>query len=247
LQRIVLARYFVIWRVRSPHSDPHYCWIGAASFGRWVQTDTLFESTMKKVTQIDFGDDAIAEDAKRALVEGEGHEQALTQYIRDLSVVLSLIAELIDLRTTPSDNSEKQHTAQPEGEDWEGTLDQLKVALGMRSTGLTKSYLTDAADVLMRLSKSVDPTNTSRGWRLKFARVGRGRRPDPNKMFRDSALAMKVRFATAEYGKQEAAIAKIREDGDSSKRQTSTKPRRAAHSRATTFRALKGNKPTRKK
>ena len=202
---------------------------------------------MKKAKQFDFGDDATAFEAKRALAEGVGHEQALTQYIKDLSVGLSLIAESINLRTTTSANSAKQQTAQPEPEDWEGTPDQLEVAVRTGSTGLVSSYLIDAADILMRLSKSVDPTNTSRGWRLKFAQVGRGRRPDPNKMFRESALAMQVRFARSKYGKQDAAIAKIIEDGDSSKRQTSTKKRRAPPSRATIFRALKGSKPSRKK
>ena len=202
---------------------------------------------MKKATQFDFGDDATAEDAKRALVEGSGHEQALTQYIRDLGEGLSLIAQSINLRTASSANSEKQRTAQPEQEDWEGSLDQLRVAVRLRSTGLVESYLRDAADVLMRLSKSVDPTNTSRGWRLKFARAGRGRRPNTNKMFQESALAMKVRFATAKYGKQDAAIAKIKEDGNRSQ-QANPKKRHPPVSRATIFRALKGNRrPSRKK
>ena len=44
----------------------------------------------KRALAFDFGDDATAADAKRALVEGSGHEQALTQYLRDLSVGLSL-------------------------------------------------------------------------------------------------------------------------------------------------------------
>ena len=60
---------------------------------------------------------------------------------------------------------------------------------------------------------------------MKFVRTGRGRRADPNKMLRDSAIRMELRLATRKAGgKQEAAIADLKAKGIS---------------RATVFRAKK--------
>ena len=52
----------------------------------------------------------------------------------------------------------------------------------------------------MRLSKSIDPPNTTKSWRLKFAREGRGRRPNPNKRFQDQKLALLVRVIASWLG-----------------------------------------------
>ena len=98
--------------------------------------------------------------------------------------------------------------------DWEGTLDQVKAAIETGSLTLIGSYLRDAADVYRQVGDALDPPSESKGWRLKFVGTGPGRRADPHKILRDSAIRMELRFATRKAGgKQEAAIADLQAKG----------------------------------
>jgi len=188
----------------------------------------------KSVRATAFPEEADPFNAKRALQEGD--ECGVGYFARDHAEALSLLADLFD----PPEGTARQLEFVPRGRrrpkpneaasrdqvsDWEGTLDQVKAAIASRSLTPIGWYLRDAADVYRRVGDALDPPSGSRGRRLKFVGTGPGRRADPNKMLRDSAIRMELLVATREAGgKQDSAIEDLKGKGIS---------------RATAFRAKK--------
>jgi len=177
----------------------------------------------KSVRATSFPEEADPFHAKRALQEGD--ECGVGYFARDHAEALSLLADLFD----PPEGTARQLEFVPRGRrrpkpneaasrdqvsDWEGTLDQVKAAIESRSLTPIGWYLRDAADVYRRVGDALDPPSGSRGRRLKFVGTGPGRRADPNKMLRDSAIRMELRLATRKArGKQEAAIHDLKAKG----------------------------------
>jgi hypothetical protein len=177
----------------------------------------------KSVRATSFPEEADPFNAKRALQEGD--ERGVGYFARDHAEAMSHLADLFD----PPEGTARQLEFVPRGRrrpkpneaasrdedsDWEGTLLQVKAAIETGSLTLIGSYLRDAADVYRRVGDALDPPSRSQGWQLKFVRQGRGRRADPHKLLRDSAIRMELRFATRKAGgKQEAAIAELEAKG----------------------------------
>ena len=171
-----------------------------------------------------------------------GEELPLAYFVRDLTEAVVILAELFDPRTGAGRQRQfvprPPHARVPKKvsvtaiEEWESTLPQVKDAIQLRSSAPIGWYLRDVGNVLGLLEIALDPPAGARGWRLKFVRKGRGRRPDPKRFRRDSAIATEVLFATLASGKQEAEIAEVQ----------------AKHgiSRSTFFRAKKKNNKARK-
>ncbi len=177
----------------------------------------------KSVRATSFPEEAGPFPAKEALRHGD--ERGVGYFARDHAEALSLLADLFDppertarqlefvsrRRRRPKPNEAAGHDQDSE---WEGTLVQVKAAIETGSLTLVGSYLRDAADVYRRVADALDPPSGSRGWCLEFVRKGRGRRDDPNKVFRDLAITTELRFATRKArGKQEAAIADLKAEG----------------------------------
>jgi hypothetical protein len=177
----------------------------------------------KSVRATSFPEEADPFNAKRALQEGDEH--GVGYFARDHAEALSLLADLFDppqgtarklefvshrrQRPAPDDAASRD-----EDSEWEGTLDQVKAAIECGSLTLIGSYLRDAADVYRQVGDALDPPSGSRGWSLEFVRKGRGRRDDPNKVFRDLAITTELRFATRKArGKQDAAIEDLKGKG----------------------------------
>lgn len=174
-----------------------------------------------------------AMDALRA-----GEALPLGYFVRDLAQAVGILADLLDppngatprLQFVPPGprTAVEKRAPDPEIEaEWESTLAQLEEAIQLGSAAPVGCYLRDVRDVLGLLATALDPPASSRGWRLEFGRKGRGRRPDPKKFRRDSAIATEVLFATRATGKQEAEIAELQA--------------KRGISRATFFRAKKKN------
>lgn len=137
-----------------------------------------------------------------------------------------MIAELFDggdegkprctLHTAPET---KQETARKAGtspasteEDWEGDLEQLNAALTSGHAEPIGWYLRDAAEILGRSARALSPDQTSRGWRLKFCRQGRGRRSDRfERMIMETGIRAAMAFAKARGIKQESVVAELEE------------------------------------
>jgi hypothetical protein len=184
--------------------------------------------------------------AKDAFRQGEGHEPILGQYTRDLAEALTLIANLLDPKGRPkrgprikfvdqddrSLSAKKKRASQAIDEDWEGNLLQLQEAIERRSARAIGWYLRDSADVLRIVGARLNPPAKYKGWQLALVRKGRGRRTDPDKLRKESAIAHDLMTRTWSMGKQEAAVVEV-EDA-------------RKISRATVFRA-KGSRSTPKK
>jgi hypothetical protein len=177
----------------------------------------------KSVRATSFPEEADPFNAKQALQEGD--ECGVGYFARDHAEALSLLADVFD----PPKGTARQVEFVPRGRrrpkpieaarrdqasDWEGTLDQVKAAIETESLTLIGWYLRDAADVYRRAGDALDPPSGSRGRRLKFVGTGPGRRADPNKILRDSAIRMELRSAMPKArGKQEAAIDDLKAKG----------------------------------
>ena len=155
--------------------------------------------------------------ATEALQAGE--KLPLAHFVRDLAEAVVILAELFESRTGAGRQLQflprPPHTRVPKKvtvtaiEEWESTLPQLKDAIQLRSAAPIGWYLRDVGNVLGLLTVALDPPPGERGWRLEFRRQGRGRRPDPKKFQKNSAIVTELQFATWATGKQEAAIAEV--------------------------------------
>ena len=163
-----------------------------------------------------------ASDAKQAIRKQKASPVA--HYTRDLAEVLSSLAECFDsddenkaawrVRLLPRVKSRHATKTENAGvEEWDGTFAQIKDALETGNVEAIGCYLRDAAEVLRILAALLDPPQGSKEWRLEFTRKVRGRRPDNSmsRMFAETALDRELRTKTRELGKQEAAIADIKE------------------------------------
>ena len=118
-------------------------------------------------------------------------------------------------------------------DECEDSFAQFESALENQSIELITTYLREASSVLSLVSKALEPTSKQQPWKLEFQRPGRGRPVNKwAKINKARSINQNLRFKTAKYGKQEAAIADLEENGTS---------------RATVFRAKKAGKPTKKK
>ena len=158
----------------------------------------------KSVRTTSFPEEADPFNAKRALQEGD--ECGVGYFARDHANALGLLADLFD----PPQGTARQLEFVPRGR----RRPKPKAAIETGSLTLIGSYLREAADVYRQVGDALDPPSGSRGRRLKFVRQGRGRRADPNKVFRDLAITTELRFATRKArGKQEAAIHDLKAKG----------------------------------
>ncbi len=183
--------------------------------------------------------EADAFSAREALDQGSGHEPVLGEYVCDLADVLTLLARHLDpddkrkkgLRLRFVDRngrpvSAKKRLASPhEDEDWDGSRIQVQEAIENGSANALAWYLSEAAEVLRKLAALLDPPEEHKDWRLELVRKGRGRRSDPNKVWRDSRIDSDLTMKTIEAGKQEAAVVEVEDE--------------RKISRATVFRAKK--------
>jgi hypothetical protein len=156
-------------------------------------------------------------DAKEAV--RFGHERPIGWYLRDAAEILSLLANLLD----PMDQNEQRlqftsgstSPATPipdEAVEWEGSHSQVKEAIRAGSAEPIGWYLRDVVDLLRRVAAALDARKDSRQWQLKFVRKGRGRRSDETqKMLADSRIAFQLRMMTHRAGKQESAIAELKD------------------------------------
>ena len=149
-----------------------------------------------------------------------GEEQPLAYFVRDLTQAMDLLANLLDppkgeapqlqfVSRTPRRSVTKNAANTKIEADWESNLRQLQEAIQLSSAPPVGWYLRDVGQVLGLVATALDPPRGARGWRLEFRRQGRGRRPDPQKFQKDSAIARDLLFATWAAGKQEAAIAEV--------------------------------------
>ncbi len=171
-------------------------------------------------------------DALEAFRQGQGWEAPLGGYFEELAEGLTMLAELFN---GGDDHNQEADKTMPDefAEDWEGDLEQLRVAIKSRSKELIGWYLRDAAEVLRHSARALNPDEDSRHWRLKFCRRGKGRRSDPlGKMMMKTNIQVDLLDARRRGIKQESVIAELKN--------------RRGVSRSTIFRRKKGC-PSRKR
>jgi hypothetical protein len=174
-------------------------------------------------------------------VEGlrTGEPRPIGWYLEDAAAVLTKISDCLDprdpdqRRTTlqfDPPHAEPDHAEIPQDDldEWTGSRAQIEAAINARAAKLLGWYLRDLGDFLSRLTFAFNPPEYSKDWQLQFIRKGRGRRFDPmQQMLRDSDSSRMLRMATRKAGKQEAAIADLKERPGASRANLFKRKRRA--------------------
>jgi hypothetical protein len=148
-------------------------------------------------------------DALEAFRQGQGWEAPLGRYFEDLAEGLTMLAELFN--GGDDHNQEADKTMSDEfAEEWEGDLEQLRVAIKSRSKESIGWYLRDAAEILRHSAQALHPGKYSRQWHLRFYREGGGRRSDPwKKQSMETEIRMELVGARQRGIKQESVIAEL--------------------------------------
>jgi hypothetical protein len=146
-------------------------------------------------------------EAKEALNNGD--EGPLAYYLADLAKGLCLLAETTNSKGAKAAAKGKKSGTLEQVEDWDGSLDQFKVALSINQKELIASYLREASKILAQLSRNLDPDIRTKDWMLAFKRAKAGKPADTKKkkLFKESDIYSALKRNLKMYDKVEAAIA----------------------------------------
>ena len=182
-------------------------------------------------------------EAKEAIQKGR--VAPIGSYLRyDLPQILNLLADQLDVpngdesRVEPSkiESAPKDHPTKTDsiGHDWDSNTSDVLRCIEDGKPAPVGWFLRDLADFLSKLGRVFDPEATSEEWNLTFSRRTRGPPKDIWKAATEGSLVkMQVIKRTRKYGKQEAAIQELVDEGKMS--------------RATVFRNLARKKSLTKK
>ena len=182
-------------------------------------------------------------EAKEAIQKGR--VAPIGSYLRyDLPQILNLLADQLDVpngdesrvERSKIESAPKDHPTKTDsiGHDWDSNTSDVLRCIEDGKPAPVGWFLRDLADFLSKLGRVFDPEATSEEWNLTFSRRTRGPPKDIWKAATEGSLVkMQVIKRTRKYGKQEAAIQELVDEGKMS--------------RATVFRNLARKKSLTKK
>jgi flagellin-specific chaperone FliS len=176
-----------------------------------------------------------------------GKPQDVACYVRDVSKILSRLANMLDppdgqkekwsLKFVSQSGADrrKPETEPAEAREWYSDYANASECIEAGKAAPVGWYLRDTAEILDSLGRTLDPQHSSREWGLRFVRRRRGKPSDrdPKNFFKKDAIPDLVKSRTDEGGKVDFAVADVAQA--------------RGISRATVYRAIKGKGPRSRK